>query len=69
MKKFRRRKIPSGSPKAVWASQMPTYQSATPRSRNSLRSGTSAIWIGTTMSATMIRKIVSRNGKRIHENA
>ena len=63
MKKFRNRKIASGNPKAVCASQMPQYPLfRCPWSRKSLRSGTSDVWIGTIISPTITRKIVSRNG-------
>ena len=71
MKKFLKRKIASGSPKAVCASQIPRNAKALiPKwgvlrchSRNSFSNGTSEVWIGTTISAMMARKSVSRNGK------
>ena len=40
-----------------------------PTDWNSFSIGTSDIWIGTTISATIARKIVSRKGKLIHEKA
>ena len=67
MKKFRIRKIPSGRPNAVCASQIPPKPLAIPSSRKRVSSGTSAICTGTIISATTTRKIVSRNGKEIHE--
>jgi hypothetical protein len=41
---------------------MPTYEPVRPVALNSCSVGTRAIWIGTTISPTMNRKIVSRNG-------
>ena len=74
MKKFRNRKIASGNPNAVCASQMPANAKApTPKcgtlrcqTRNSFSSGTSDVWIGMIIKATMQRKIVSLNGNGTH---
>ena len=78
MKKLRSRKMQNGSANTVWAIQIPKYHPViavfvpvrnSPRSWNSIRIGTNALCTGTTISATSERKIVSRSGKRIHENA
>ena len=69
MKKFRSRKIANGSPKAVWKSTSPRIVSKRPRSLYSEKIGISAIWIGTTSSATTIRKSQSRPGNSSHAKA
>ena len=74
MKKLRNRKIASGRPNAVWASQIPTNAKAPmPKCgverchwRKSFSNGTSDVWIGTIISATIARKIVSLKGKGTH---
>src|SRR4051812_30727060 len=78
MKKFLNRKMQKGRAKAQCASQRPPNEPVmnvrspktfSPSDWKSLSIGTSDIWIGTTISATIARKIVSRKGKLIHEKA
>ena len=59
----------NGRPNAVWKRTTPRVVSKTPISPNSLDTGTSATWTGTTSSPTTARNHQSRPGNSIHANA
>ncbi len=66
MKKLRRRKIPNGSAKAVWMSQIGMNVPPSPVCRMSCDSGMKVICAGISSIAITTRKRLSRKGKRTH---